>query len=78
MIIEIKDLPNGQVIKKLDLHIDFDACTMSNTVTANIVTTNEHIDNDASKIIESSLNNILDTERSSKKNIADEMLNAEF
>lgn len=23
MIIEIKDLPNGQLIEKLDLHIDF-------------------------------------------------------
>ena len=48
MIIEIKDLPNNQLISKVDLHIDFQNGSVNvNTVPTSVasVTTNTYTDN---------------------------------
>lgn len=68
MIIEIKDLPNGQTIDKIDIHIDFQkglATTVATPTTRNKIPDVEYV----------LLNN---TQSDKTPEVPNEMLNAEF
>lgn len=68
MIIEIKDLPNGQTIDKIDIHIDFQkglATTVATPSPYNKIPDVEYV----------SLNN---SQSDKTPEVPNEMLNAEF
>lgn len=64
MIIEIKDIPNEQLIDKIDIHIDFQKNTLK-------IETNPKSDNVKPVLLCDSMNR-------EKGSIPDEMLNADF
>lgn len=66
MIIEIKDLPNGQTIDKIDIHIDFQKSSVP--VITTTLRPNEQVE----------VVNFNKTEQSKTPEVPNEMVNAEF